>query len=209
VATDTAALRGSEPTIADVFALRFPEASEIFQPRGLIAPRQSDSVASWIGDLPHGSLAVCGNFLSAACVLSVSQKQAAEAQRPAAAAQPATVTPPAPVRETRAVAAPPPASITRSEPVRAPVALPPPASCKQTLPAAAARLERALAQIKAMDRRNSADQCAAYRRDFFEVVRAREVTAQCKTGAERAHDLGRIDAAVEDINGAIAASCGA
>jgi hypothetical protein len=135
-------------------------------------------------------------------VLSAPQKSAA----PRAAAQP--VIPPAPVREARAVAAAPPASVIRPEPVRVAVAAPPPASCKQTLPAAAARLERALAQIRKIDKRD-ADMCAAYRRDFFEVVRAREVTAQCKTGPERAHDLGRIDAAVEDINGAIAASCGA
>ena len=43
---------------------------------------------------------------------------------------------------------------------------------------------------------------------FFEVVKAREVTALCKTGTERAQDLGRIDAAVENINAAIAMSCG-
>jgi hypothetical protein len=204
VANEAAALRGGEQTIA-AFALRFPEATEAFRPFALIG--SSDAAVPWIDNLQHGSLAVCGNWVSVACVLSAAHKPAAEAQR---VTEPATVTPPAPVREARAIAVAPPAGVSRPEPVRTPVAAaPPPASCKQNLPAAAARLERALAQIKAMDRRGAADQCAAYRRDFFEVVRAREVTAQCKTGAERAHDLGRIDAAVEDINGAIAASCGA
>jgi hypothetical protein len=203
VATDAAGLRGSEQAVADTFALRFPDAAMTFRPFEPVGP--SDAAVPGIGNVRHGTLAVCGDWLSAACVLSAPQKPAA----PRAAAQPATVIPPAPVREARVVAVSPPASVIRPEPVRTTVAGSPPASCRQTLPAAAARLERALAQIKAMDRRAGADQCAAYRRDFFEVVRAREVTAQCKTGPERAHDLGRIDAAVEDINGAIAASCGA
>ena len=65
-----------------------------------------------------------------------------------------------------------------------------------------------VAHVKVARANNSADTCAAYRRDFFDVVQAREVTALCKTGAEREQDLGRIDLAVEDINGAIAKSCG-
>ena len=71
-----------------------------------------------------------------------------------------------------------------------------------------ARLERALAQARQGKPAADGDACAAYRRDFFEVVKAREVTALCKTGTERVQDLGRIDAAVENINGAIAMSCG-
>ena len=83
-----------------------------------------------------------------------------------------------------------------------------PASCGQNLAAATARLEQALAHVKNSRTQNGTEVCATYRRDFFEMVRAREVTALCKTGAERAQDLGRIDLAVEDINGAIAQSCG-
>ncbi len=81
-------------------------------------------------------------------------------------------------------------------------------SCRQDLAAMTARLERALAQARQGKSTADVDTCAAYRRDFFEVVKAREVTALCKTGTERAQDLGRIDAAVENINGAIATSCG-
>jgi hypothetical protein len=40
------------------------------------------------------------------------------------------------------------------------------------------------------------------------MVQAREVTAMCKSGTERDQDLGRIDTAVENINGAIARGCG-
>jgi hypothetical protein len=39
-------------------------------------------------------------------------------------------------------------------------------------------------------------------------VKARAVTAQCKSGSERERDLGKLDGAVEDINGLIAARCG-
>jgi hypothetical protein len=79
-------------------------------------------------------------------------------------------------------------------------------ACKQNLAVANARVERALAHVKG--RPASAEACAGYRRDFFEMVKAREVTAMCKTGAERDRDLGTIDVAVESINGAIAQSCG-
>jgi len=39
------------------------------------------------------------------------------------------------------------------------------------------------------------------------VVKARAVTALCKSGPERERDLGRLGADVENINNAIAASC--
>jgi hypothetical protein len=81
------------------------------------------------------------------------------------------------------------------------------AACKQNLPAATARVERARAYVKGTPGTGGADTCAGYRRDFFEMVKAREVTAMCKTGAERDRDLGTIDLAVENINGAIAQGC--
>ena len=82
-----------------------------------------------------------------------------------------------------------------------------PASCKQNLPAATARMERILTQIKATRARPDADTCSSYRTNFFEMVQVREVTALCKSGAERDHDLVRIDGAVDNINGVIARSC--
>jgi hypothetical protein len=95
--------------------------------------------------------------------------------------------------------------VAAAAPVRAPAAVPP-ASCAHNLASANARVERVLARIK--EARQGADACAAYRSDFFAVVQAREVTALCKSGAERDRELGRIDGAVEHINGAIAQSCG-
>jgi hypothetical protein len=98
-----------------------------------------------------------------------------------------------------------PATATPSVAAAAPAVAAAPA-CKQNLAAATARVERALAHSKGKPA--SAEACAGYRRDFFEMVKAREVTAMCKTGAERDRDLGTIDVAVESINGAIAQSCG-
>jgi hypothetical protein len=105
--------------------------------------------------------------------------------------------PPAAVK----MAAAAPATAAPSAAVAAP-------ACKQNLAAATARVERALAHIKGKPATAGADVCAGYRRDFFEMVKAREVTAMCKTGTERDRDLGTIDLAVESINGAIAQSCG-
>jgi hypothetical protein len=125
---------------------------------------------------------------------------------------------PAPERRPAAVAAEParapvaaPAVERRLAPVATEVARPvtaAPASCAQTLPSANARVERVLARVKDSRARHGADACAAYRSDFFDVVQAREVTALCKSGADRARDLSRIDTAVEDINVAIATACG-
>jgi len=120
-------------------------------------------------------------------------------------AAPVSEAPPAPVA---AVATPATAvPIVAAAPVRAPATVAPP-SCAQTLPTANARVERVLARIKDTRTRQGTDACAGYRSDFFEVVQAREVTALCKSGAERERDLSRIDGAVENINGAIAQSCG-
>jgi hypothetical protein len=70
------------------------------------------------------------------------------------------------------------------------------------------KLEKALAHAKGTRAGGTPEICAAYQQDFFAMVQAREVTAMCKSGPERDQDLGRIDIAVETINGAIARSCG-
>jgi hypothetical protein len=40
------------------------------------------------------------------------------------------------------------------------------------------------------------------------VVKARAVTALCKSGPDRERELGRLDAEVENINNTIGARCG-
>lgn len=127
---------------------------------------------------------------------------------PAAAPAPAASTP---VVQKVAAVVPVPVPQAAPAPIAPAVTAPvtrAPASCPQTLAAASARMERAIAAVKGGRTNESAETCAAYRRNFFEVVQAREVTALCKTGADRAQDLGRIDVALESMNGTIAKSCG-
>ena len=57
------------------------------------------------------------------------------------------------------------------------------------------------------DAKEGKDVCSATRLYFIEVVKARSVTALCKSGPERERELGRFDADVEHINEAIAARC--
>ena len=62
-------------------------------------------------------------------------------------------------------------------------------------------------RLKGLDAKEGKDVCTATRLYFLEVVKARAVTALCKSGPERERELGRFDADVEHINEAIAASC--
>jgi hypothetical protein len=200
----TATSANSFPTTTDF--IREPDSAE----RKLIGAGKADRLAS---------IADCGKewpFLALDCfaaapkpprpaepTVTVERRSApntSELVRTPASAAPAAAKATAPAVPAAAAALPVPVAPAVASSV---VAAAP--ACKQNLAAATARVERALAQIKGAPR---ADACAGYRRDFFEMVKAREVTAMCKTGAERERDLGTIDVAVERINGAIAQSCG-
>ena len=63
------------------------------------------------------------------------------------------------------------------------------------------------ARVKRLGTTHGAEACTTTRLYFLEVVKARVVTALCKSGPERERELGRLDADVETINNAIAASC--
>jgi hypothetical protein len=76
--------------------------------------------------------------------------------------------------------------------------------CDRNLADAVANMTAQQARAKAA---YGAEACAATRLYFLEVVKARAVTALCKNGPERDRELGRLDADVENINTAIAASC--
>jgi hypothetical protein len=71
----------------------------------------------------------------------------------------------------------------------------------------AARAASLQARIKHLGAAHGAEVCAATRLYFLEVVKTRAVTALCRNGPERDRELGRLDADVETINNAIAASC--
>jgi hypothetical protein len=92
----------------------------------------------------------------------------------------------------------------------APPARPEPAQlpgCERNLADATASVAAMQARIKSLSAKAGPEICTATRLYFLEVVKARAVTALCKNGAEREHDLGRFDADVEHINEAIAQRC--
>jgi hypothetical protein len=92
----------------------------------------------------------------------------------------------------------------------APPARPEPAQppgCDRNLADASANIAAMQARIKKLGVAAGPEICTATRLYFLEVVKARAVTALCKTGAERERDLGRFDADVAHINEAIAARC--
>ena len=76
--------------------------------------------------------------------------------------------------------------------------------CDRNLAAALVSVAASAARAK---QRGGAEMCRATRLYFLEVVKARAVTALCKTGPERERELGRLDADVEEINASIAARC--
>jgi hypothetical protein len=80
-------------------------------------------------------------------------------------------------------------------------------ACKRDLLTASAGVTEAAARLKGLARAAGEEKCAAYRQQFLTAVRARAVFANCKTGPDREADVGRLDGTIEDINGAIAASC--
>jgi hypothetical protein len=76
--------------------------------------------------------------------------------------------------------------------------------CERNLADAYANVSLQQARVKAA---HGPEACTATRLYFLEVVKARAVTALCKSGSERERELGRLDADVENINSAIAARC--
>jgi len=79
--------------------------------------------------------------------------------------------------------------------------------CDRNLADASANVAALQARIKSMNAARGPEICNATRLYFLEVVKARAVTAVCKTGADRERELGRLDADVEQLNEAIAARC--
>jgi hypothetical protein len=63
------------------------------------------------------------------------------------------------------------------------------------------------ARINSLAGVNESEICTTTRFYFLEVVKARAVTALCKSGTERERDLGRFDVDVAHANDAIAARC--
>jgi hypothetical protein len=80
--------------------------------------------------------------------------------------------------------------------------------CKTELAASLANLDQSSARVQRAGATKSDEACVAYQNYFLEVVKARSLTAQCKTGPEREQDLGKLDSSAEQANEGIAARCG-
>ncbi len=80
--------------------------------------------------------------------------------------------------------------------------------CRNSLDQALASTDVTRAQLLRLGNLRGEEICRAARTHFVEMVKARAVTAACKTGADREKDLRRLDEAVEGINGVIAERCG-
>jgi hypothetical protein len=80
--------------------------------------------------------------------------------------------------------------------------------CKAELAASSASLGQSSARVQRVGRAKTDEACTAYQTYFLEVVKARSVAAQCKTGPERDQDLGKLDLSVEQANNGIAERCG-
>jgi len=80
--------------------------------------------------------------------------------------------------------------------------------CKVELAASSASLGQSSQRVQRVGSAKTDEACTAYQSYFLEVVKARTLAAQCKTGPEREQDLGRLDRSVEQANNAIAERCG-
>jgi hypothetical protein len=79
--------------------------------------------------------------------------------------------------------------------------------CKSGLAAATASLGESSARAQRAGSAKSDEACVAYRSYFLDVVKARSMAAQCKTGPERDQELGKLDVNAEQANDGIAARC--
>jgi hypothetical protein len=79
--------------------------------------------------------------------------------------------------------------------------------CDRNLAEASTNVTTMQTRLKGLDAKEGKDVCTVTRLYFLEVVKARAVTALCKSGPERERELGRFDADVEHLNEAIAARC--
>ncbi len=80
--------------------------------------------------------------------------------------------------------------------------------CKAELSATTASLGQSTARVQRVGKAKTDEACVAFQSYFLDVVKARNVAAQCKTGPEREQELGRLDVSAEQANNGIAERCG-
>jgi len=79
--------------------------------------------------------------------------------------------------------------------------------CDRNLADASASIAAMQARVKSLSGADKSEICTVTRLYFLEMVKARAVTALCKSGTERERELGRFDVDVAHANEAIAARC--
>jgi hypothetical protein len=80
-------------------------------------------------------------------------------------------------------------------------------ACERDIADASAGVAAMQARLKSLSDVDKSEICTATQLYFLEVVKARAVTALCKSGTERERDLDRFDVDVVHANEAIAARC--
>jgi len=80
-------------------------------------------------------------------------------------------------------------------------------NCERDISAASAGVAAMQARLKSLGGVDESEICTATRLYFLEVVKARAVTALCKSGIERDREIDRLNADVDHANEAIAARC--
>jgi len=83
----------------------------------------------------------------------------------------------------------------------------PSSGCDRNLADAGANVAAMQARIKNLRGANESEMCTATRFYFLEVVKARAVTALCKSGVDRERNLELFDVDIAQINEAIASRC--
>jgi len=83
-----------------------------------------------------------------------------------------------------------------------------PAGCEHNLAAVNDGVSSMQSRLKSLGTTPGRATCSATRLYFLEIVKARAVTAACKSGPERERELGRLDADVAHVNDDIASRCG-
>jgi hypothetical protein len=80
-------------------------------------------------------------------------------------------------------------------------------ACERDIADANAGVAAMQARLRSLSDVDKSEICTATRLYFLEVVKARAVTALCKSGTERDREIDRLDADVDHANDAIAARC--
>ena len=83
-----------------------------------------------------------------------------------------------------------------------------PPACRSDLSPASRIVSEAMATVEVLAKMSGGKRCAAYQDQFLAAVRARDVLANCRDGADRDRSVARLDSAIEVMNSGIAENCG-